>query len=220
MNKCLVCNKNHKVFKNGRVKKTCDIQGRGIGDLLSSRPKSITDLMHNTSLGSEQIISVRAGRTPLTSAIQKIVPIIAKKNLNELKQKYHFDKLFHLFLFLKLSNNTMIRIEKNERVMWSMFNEADLKTIPELTDEYKIQAPITVSELLNLYEKTTESPWHYTVSKHNCQKFASDICLLLGHNLDAFILVDVSHLLPEWSKLLANFGTDMLAIINYLTHLG
>ena len=91
------------------VKKTTKEVIYGREDYPSSHQRIIN------KYGEYRIKNIRVGRTPLPSIITKILNVVSLGAYNKLLKESPYDKLFHLFVVITLSNGTVVKIllEKN-----------------------------------------------------------------------------------------------------------
>lgn len=66
--------------------------------------------------GEAQITSIRLFREPVRGILQKAVNWITKGDLQNQMSKSAYDKLFHLSMYITLSDGASITLEKNQRV--------------------------------------------------------------------------------------------------------
>jgi hypothetical protein len=121
--------------------------------------------------GSEKIINIKIGRKPLNQLFLKVANYLSD---------IPYDKLFHLFLIIKTTNN-LFQLEKEETVKLFKINVSpqnaeylDIKTIPP---------NISLNELI---QKTKDSMGiqkmvNYSAYNNNCQHFLLNV--LLSNNI-------------------------------------
>jgi hypothetical protein len=199
----------HHKFKNGRTRKTCP-QKQGGYNPLTTRPQKVKTMV--STFGSKLIIAVKFCRQPISSRFTWILQHVSPTAMKTIKEEYGYDKLFHLYMILYLEDGTSIRYEKNERVSVSLNKDDD--TPKDCTPVIKLKSPITVSTLVDEYEKI--GSWRYDVEVQNCQTFALDNAHIMGiTNQDTFIKQNLNNVLPRWVKFFANIGTDISALADY-----
>ena len=123
--------------------------------------------------GDYSIVDITLARAPVSSYINKALDVLSFNKWSDLKSKYNFDQMFHLYAILKVqkdNNIVMIRIEKNEVIsLTSNFKIEETARLYQLP----IMKLITLNELLENAIKMMRperffvySPWHA-----NCQVF-------------------------------------------------
>ena len=154
------------------------------------------------NFGNMQIASIVICRTQLPSFLS-----LTGNLLNYGKFKY--DKLFHLFLKIRLVNNTNLILEKNQNLNMDLF-----KHKPNM-DTMSIEIPpnLTINDML---EKTKEFMgdlfYRYKAEDNNCQFFVLNV-LKANHILTKqeqdFIMQDVKYLFEnKYIRKITNTLTD------------
>jgi len=160
-------------------------------------------------------------RTPIKGILNTIINYISLGKWNELKQKYGFDKLFHLSLVAKLQDGKHIIMEKNEVVNispeFSFGKDSETFDIP-------LNNQITISQILETARKDVGDNifFSYDPFKNNCQYFIK--YLLEGQELynesaKNFLFQDLESVykeLPEYVPKVMNGVTTIGAIANKL----
>lgn len=168
--------------------------------------------------GSYRVFSITICRSPINSMVDSALNLLSLGRWQEVKDKYSFDKMFHLFVIIDLemnNNHVLLRIEKNEVIkMNTTFN------IPSDTQTESLEyVPngLTLNELLqnmiNKYGK--DKIFRYSAWDNNCQNFimmlldASNLLTIPAKN---FIYQDITKLvedLPSYTKIIGNATTDL-----------
>lgn len=170
--------------------------------------------------GYETIVAITICRAPIFEVLDKLLNVISFNKWSQLKQENNFDKMFHLYLILKLSNNSMIRIEKNHVV-----NISSSFKIDEKAETYNVNLnleKITVNDLLNntINKVGKEQVFKYSPWSNNCQRFCLDVLESNGFLTDqsrAFIYQDITELvkkLPWYTKHFGQSVTDTVHRLN------
>ena len=171
-----------------------DLEGEGFKDVITGAIDRVTGFFRGVRLdfppnersllklyGNETITEMTLFRAPIHSMLDKVLNVISVGKWEVLKSQNNFDKMFHLYMVLKLSNNRMIRLEKNHVVnissSFKIESDAEYQNVP-------LQGrKMTLNELLNNAMVTVGkkqffiySPW-----STNCQRFLLDI--LQSNNL-------------------------------------
>jgi hypothetical protein len=142
-------------------------------DKLKAKKYSQSVKNHLNSIGNEEIINLRIGRTPLPSAYSFFLNIISLGDFNKKLSKVTHDELFHLFLEITISNGSKYILEKNEIIQLNKVNRLPHKTQTMdvgHTDE-------TINSLLeNTLQRIGESKFFfYQALSTNCQHFINSI---------------------------------------------
>lgn len=174
--------------------------------------------------GNETIIEMTLFRAPIHSMIDKVLNVISIGAWDVLKSENNFDKMFHLYMVLKLSNNRMIRLEKNHVVNIS----ASFKV--ESDAEYQIVPlqgrRILLNELLNnaIVAVGKKQFFIYSPWSTNCQRFLLDVLQsnnLLTQQAQTFIYQDITNIvknLPWYTKLIGQTTTDLAHKADIILH--
>ena len=211
-----------------------NISGEGFIDSVKDRFSGFTDglrldfpprerefIIH---YGNYQIVDIVIARAPIKSYIDAAINALSFGKWNNLKQKYSFDSLFHLYAILKLQKENeivIITIEKNEVI--SISTDFKVEANAQLY-QLVVNKQITLNELLQNAIQVmkperffTYSPWH-----NNCQIFllglfgASD---LLNDQSKQFIFQNIDNLvkeLPQFTKSIGQTITDTAHKVNIL----
>jgi len=158
-------------------------------------------------------------RAPVQSMLNNIINFVSLGKWNELKQKYNFDKLFHLSLVARLENGKNIIMEKNEVVnITPEFKfEKDAETL-----DIPFNGQLTINQILDTARKNVgdKTFFLYDAFKNNCQYFIK--FLLEGQNLYSqkakdFLFQDLEEIykgLPSYVPKVMKGATTMGAIVN------
>jgi hypothetical protein len=183
-------------------------------------PIKLKNILKN--YGKYTIIDIKIGRTPVTKVLTEIMNVVSLGQFNQNMKDIPQDRLFHLFIIVKLDNNTTIRIEKNEvlnmdinRAMPSDAESKEVKIVPQ---------NITLSELLENGRKIVgdDKFFRYSARDANCQDFIT--ALFNGSNIGddsdrTFIKQNTKQLFENTGVLrkLSNSITDAGAIARILS---
>ena len=91
-----------------------DLKDKFIKKFLGSRPRIINDLIK--SEGKAIVERVEVCRAPITPIFEKLLNTLSFGMLKIKMKERDYDKLFHLYVILYLSNGSVYRIEKNQRM--------------------------------------------------------------------------------------------------------
>ncbi|AIW01869.1 MAG: hypothetical protein YSLV5_ORF11 [Yellowstone Lake virophage 5] len=210
--------------------------GGGIWDIIKTGVSRIKDVVSTgirkdyppstrrllAEIGNRPIIKMYIRRDPVQSIYNTVINLVSLGKWNQLRQKYGYDKVFHLGLefVLDASNTTALEsryvIEKNATI--------DLaKAKPFVKDTQIMEVPYNGGQTLNaMLAKAQRSMkgdfFTYSAFTNNCQDFI--LALLISSGLatnDAikFIkqnMVEVATQLPSYLKKVAQFATDAGAV--------
>jgi hypothetical protein len=176
------------------------------------------------ALGDKPIAHITICRKPISNNIKSLLNILSlgqfEKNLNDSE----YDKLFHLFLQIKLSTGQNIVLEKNERVNLQSINKIDNETE---TLDVTFNNKLTLNTLINNTINNIGNENFYIYKSHswNCQNFVMNILNsngLLNENNKHFILQDTEQLFKKlgYLKYISDKLTDVAAIGNVVYHGG
>lgn len=159
-------------------------------------------------IGSIPIVTLTPVRRVLSAKIGFLVGLFRGVRTSLKQPKPSHDTLFHLFVVARLQDGRQFIIEKNE----------DINVIPyeaqDADDVFKRDfTPPSSSERANTISVMLEAARRYMGDEHlftydafswNCQDFVLNFLLGNGINIGsdarAFIMQDVSELVPEWAK--------------------
>lgn len=172
-------------------------------------------------LRNEPITKIVVSRTPIGPAIDKVISLASAGKWDELKEKYGYNKLFHLYLICYLQNGKILVLEKRDVIMLHnkipRKNETETMEVPMGQQE----GVLTINDLLHNcrnIKKDDRGFFHYDAfGNANCQTFVLD-CLessnISTSNVKHFIFQDLSEIgkeLPWFTKKLINAATDLRA---------
>ena len=178
--------------------------------------------------GDMKIRSIRIGRRPINSMVEKAFNIISLGKWDKLRNQYYYDKLFHLFLILTMEDGTVISFEKNSIVTMTVNDErCSMKDVDCIELEYPSDS-ITLNELAKkpLERIGKEKYFIYHPFDQNCQIFISEILKtfnLYNKKAETFVYQDLSEIvekLPWYVKYIAKAVTDIDATISKVTGAG
>ena len=172
--------------------------------------------------GNLELVQILICRVPVYDFIDKTLNFLSFGQWDSLKSKYNFDKMFHLFMLVKLSNGHMLRIEKNEVIEISNTFKIDKDTT--MVDVSLEGKHITLNELLQNTINTVgkQQVFIYSPWSNNCQRFILDILQsngLLTEKDKQFIYQDITELvkeLPWYTKAIGQKVTDTAHQFNIL----
>jgi len=145
---------------------------------------------------SNEIVSMKVGRRPLTSAVNKMLSLATMGKWDKVAHNYGYDTFYHLFIVATLDTGKQIVIEKN-----AVINVGNYK--PSGKTEFRpvlMTTPIKLGILLKNAESSMKNYFHYDSFSNNCQVFVYGVLKangLLTPELTNFIKQDVSKVVAE-----------------------
>lgn len=213
------------------------LKGEGIWDWVKNKANQVVDYLKprtdgytNASnrvikqYGNQPIASMRIVRTPIKSMLNTVLNIVSLGKWQELKEKYSFDKLFHLGLVLEIGNK-LITVEKNQTINIStksiIDHQSEIMPVDGVTG-------LTLNQLLDNARKAVGDNTFFTYNPfgNNCQNFIVNLLQHSGLLTDAnrdFVFQDIAELakeLPDYVKTVAKTATDIAGTIDKVTGAG
>ena len=179
--------------------------------------------------GNSKITAIRIGRRPINSMVEKAFNVITSGKWGQLRNKYYYDTLFHLFLIIKLDSGMNVSFEKNSIVTMTIndgrCSEANTECID--VDDYPTDS-LTLNELVKqpLERIGKRAYFVYDPFNANCQIFIKAILQTFGLYDDkeaSFIYQDITEIvkrLPFYTRYVAKAVTDADALKSKLTGAG
>jgi len=215
-----------KDFEYVKLKKTDDQEGTGfIADSftwLTGYPgaKSVKKLV--SAHGKATVKAITVYRTPIKQALISVANLLTGGKLAQAKKDLNYDKLFHLFMIITLSDGYKFRFEKNEVVTVSdntkIADDAESKPVGGISGKMLLSDAIEKCKNL-MGEKNFFS---YSALDHNCQDFVSSFLKANGWltgDLNRFIMQDVqaiAKVLPSYSSVVIDALTDIAGAFRLL----
>ena len=158
-------------------------QGDGIiDDFLNTRPRKVNNFM--SKYARMKIINISICRVPLNSKIKFILNLFTNGKVNEIKKRYNYDEIFHLYLLFTLENGERYLIEKNEVVSIKKFNNQYKKG-----DCKSKNIIVMFGGMIIKSEKNYTNMYKYSAHNDNCQKFIKTLLNNIGiFEFDDFIM--------------------------------
>ena len=221
------------IMENTRTEK---LEGNGIGDFFKSivnkgkefinRFKPKLDDFTNQSkrtlsqYGDWRVINMYVQRKPIMGILDKFFNVLTFGKFQELKQKYGYDKLFHLQLGMVLWKDGQIKkvvAEKNETVD---ITEAPSTGTPDVETLRVVVPPnkqFTLNDIVNQTRQRVGDNkfFSYDPFNNNCQFFISyllETMGMYGPREKAFLFQDMAEFqkeLPKWLPKFARGVTDV-----------
>jgi len=120
--------------------------------------------------GDTQIVQLKVCRKPIFTIIEKLANLLSLGKWEENKAMFSYDRMFHLFMVIKLSSGECFKIEKNHVVEIGKTSwEQDGKGLEEVTGE----AGVTLNQMVGGAEKLVgpSKLCVYDARTQNCQFF-------------------------------------------------
>jgi len=175
-------------------------------------------------IGDKPVVQMFVRRDPIQSALNTALNFISLGKWNEVRNKYGFDKFFHLRLevILRVSESPVIlakyTLEKNEviNIQKAFPIESQTEIMP-----VEMKGAITVNQLLQGAKQIQGDTFHrYDAFHNNCQDFVGAMLQsngLLTPDVAEFIKQDIRQAiseLPSWTGKIARGLTDAGALAN------
>lgn len=199
-------------------KKILGKEGAGLFDFVKKTYNNIADRFKGKRLsgfnnestktlkdyGNDKIIKLTIAKKPIHAVLDRFINILSFNKWDSLKNKYGFDKMFHLCLIATLENGKKIYIEKIDALTISTVDKIsgkdtltlDINDIPNITlNDLVLKARADVGD--NLF-------FDYDPFKNNCQNFVSYLLNSIGkygESEKSFIYQDVSEMAKELSPI-------------------
>jgi len=173
--------------------------------------------------GNMPINALQIARTPLNNVLEGAINALSLGKFSELKNKYGFDKLYHLSLIATLSNNKII-IEKNEVITIEPLSQSS--SIKANTEYFNVPLNNPNLNLNTLIDNTLKYMgnskfYDYDSFNNNCQSFIDSILKannLYNDNAGTFLMQNVQGIsqdlktsgfsyVPKIMKKITNMGS-------------
>lgn len=216
------------------------IEGDGIFDSLKSGISKVADRVIGTTkalfqgqsrlqpperkimeqYGDKKITQITLYRAPIkTVPVDRLMAFLSEGAFHKKLQEYGYDRLFHLFMIVKLEDGTEISVEKNETIQ--------MKKSPSKMDAEQLSVnmngkTVTLNDLMNKTMEFMGSDFFpYNPITNNCQRFISSAIKAIGLNTSAvdtfvnqpvdkiFEIYDKSGKLTTWMTKVTQLGTKI-----------
>jgi hypothetical protein len=122
--------------------------------------------------GDEEIVEMKICRKPIFTVIERLANLLSSGKWEENKEKLSYDKMFHLFVLIRLKSGSVVKLEKNHvvQIVGSSWNtDSETEVMPFQTDS----AIMTINGCLKKAESREGASrlWKYDAVKQNCQYF-------------------------------------------------
>ena len=168
--------------------------------------------------GNENIVKITVGREPLSSPIKQTLNLLSLGKLDISLKNLNYDKLFHLFLILKLSNGKSFHIEKNQRI--NVYEGG----IRGETIDVPMKTPIKVIDFIDKTKKRMGPNFFPYDIRNNCQQFVDNLLTANGLNnatTHKFINQDVKEVfqsMPGYIEKISRGITNIAGVIDSLLY--
>lgn len=171
--------------------------------------------------GERIIKEIIVYREPLESKVNALVNLISSGKFDEVKKKYGYDEMYHLFMVVKLDNDVRILIEKNEVI--NIHLNPSIKVTAQSMPVALNNKKISFKQFLdNGQNYMGDKYFKYDAFTNNCQNYISS--LLKSNGLDnptvnSFVVQDLGGLTRDMGKTNSDIFrgiTDLAAKFNIL----
>jgi len=234
----------------GKLKKEYEhLKGKGILDFFKKGAKAISDFgksaistvketfsprlddysnsTKNTlnMYGNKPVMKMTIYRTPIAGMLNTALNFVSLGKWNELREKYGFDRLFHLAIICTVGNKNIV-IEKNEVINVSTSYKTSKDT--EIKDVPLNGRVFTISEMLGKARQKVGDKkfFDYDAFNNNCQYFIKYLLEAVGlysKDVADFVFQDLSKIyeeLPSYVSKVAKTATTTGAVVSKLTGQG
>ena len=173
--------------------------------------------------GHFRIVKIRLQKVPVSWLLELALETISFGSWERLKQKYGFDKFFHLSMVVTLENQKQLQIEKLEVISVSDEIEQSDKMI---TLDVRVNGVFSIMDIFRKSRANVGDGVFFSYSalgNNNCQDFIKILLQSVGlyHDKEKeFIYQDISRLvkeLPSHTKKVVDTITDLGAIYNKIS---
>jgi hypothetical protein len=185
------------VVKQGLNKAKTVLAKIGIQPRLDSYTNASAKVIREA--GDTPIVGIAILRTPIVGVIDKLINIVSLGKWNEIKNKLHYDKVFHLAMLVTLKGGRQIIMEKNQTI-----NIGGSYRVTPKTEKVIIptRGEHTINSILSKAQQRmgTASFFTYSAFAQNCQDFIYNLLQasgLLNQTAAKFIKQDVSDLVKQ-----------------------
>jgi len=191
-----------------------DAKDKFIKKFLGSRPKIINDLIE--SEGKAIVNKVEICRSPVKPIFEKLINAMSLGMLRRKMKERDYDKLFHLYVILYLSNGSIYRVEKNQRM--KIIKDPKKKDITECKSVNIQDKKINFETFITAPERVDmKNLYRYSSFKFNCQNYVKRLTNANGiKQFNDFILQKVKDLAQPIVQKIANGITDVAGVADYV----
>ena len=229
-----VVNKDIRLIYGKLLEQHSKLEGHGLYDYFSGafnylkNSFKINDYSNKTKnnlekFGHFRIVNIRLQKVPVSWLLELALETISFGSWERLKQKYGFDKFFHLSMVVTLENQKQLQIEKLEVISVSDEIEQSDKMI---TLDVRVNGVFSIMDMFRKSRANVGDGVFFSYSalgNNNCQDFIKILLQSVGlyHDKEKeFIYQDISRLvkeLPSHTKKVVDTITDLGAIYNKIS---
>lgn len=195
------------------------MKGEGLYDIAQSlydpvnaQPPMLKKLLEEH--GTESISDLQVRRMPLGTLINTFLSYLTWGAVKREMDKYAYDQLYHLQLYVKTTEGTEFIIEKNERI--NILYNIKMNQFTEM-QYVSFNKTITINDLINNTQKLMGPRFYpYNAVSNNCQAFVNSILNANEINTPAlreFVNQPVQEIFSKTSPVLKK-------VVEYIIHLG
>jgi hypothetical protein len=165
--------------------------------------------------GDKLISKIQIGRSPVQTYVQKALEMFRYFQKN---RSVSHDNLFHLFMIIYLQDGTVLKLEKNQVLGLSVYQQKPNTEIISVS----ISGGLTISKMLEtaIEKYGADQIIIYRGFNQNCQRFIVDLLesngIKIVYQQRNWILQDVDGLVSNWTQKLLNKVTDFANLGNQL----
>lgn len=177
--------------------------------------------------GNWNITELRIHRTPVEKVLQSVMNAVSSGKWNEMKNKYQYDDIYHLYLYLKLQSSDgkvkYFMTEKSPNIGWS--ERSSLHSDSSKGNNLNLSVnPISFKDVIDKTKQKMGVNFSRYDALNNCQQYILNLVLsiyelngqVLPSEIHNFIWQNAEPLLNDTSKQTANFVTGLSHGINRL----
>jgi len=119
---------------------------------------------------------IKVCRDPVNSSAKKLLDIVSLGKFSEGLKKLNYDDVFHVYVYITLSNGSVKRIEKNAVVELTDQRDCIGEEAEEIYNA-PVNHRVTLKDFFKNGEKFQKKFWSYDPKFNNCQNFASSLLI-------------------------------------------
>lgn len=168
---------------------------------------------------NKKIVQLTVCRVPILGVIDKALNIISLGGWQKNKEKYKYDDMFHLYIYIRIDGSGLYRMDKNHVVEVEKARDIDSKG--KCMQVY-LPKSLTVAEFIkNGEEEQPENFWNYNPETNNCQVFVMSLLIgnnLLNEQLSEFVKQCAKCVLNGYTSKLSQVLTDIASRADVILH--
>lgn len=166
--------------------------------------------------GDMTIEAIQVCREPVAKMISTALNALSFGRFNKSMAANGYDKMFHLFMSIKMIGGPTIRMERNEVIGIKV---SDTKGAEQMMVPLN-GAPVKLNTLWQqALAAVGNHIYEYDPIQNNCQRFVNDVLQassLLTPALQTFIMQRADNLLPMYAQKFGRWTTDLAAKFNHV----